>query len=145
MRVSPDTGQKQESLAQNPLRVYLIEDSAMIRERVIEQIGENTASEIVGCAETEDDALDGIRELQPDAIVLDIQLREGNGFNVLRRLRQMPLERRPVVIVFSNHAESDFRRRAVADGARYFLDKASEFDHLIEVLGILVSQPALPL
>jgi CheY-like chemotaxis protein len=141
--MSPATGQTQESLTQNSLRVYLVEDSPMIRERVIEQIAENTASEIVGCAETEDDAMDGIRELQPDAIVLDLQLRQGDGFNVLRRLRQMPLEHRPVVIVFSNHAESDFRRRAVADGARYFLDKAAEFDHLTKVLESLVPQPAL--
>ena len=55
----------------------------------------------------------------------------------------MPLEHRPVVIVFSNHAESDFRRRAVADGARYFLDKASEFDLLTELLESLGPQPAL--
>ena len=115
----------------------------MLRERVIEQIAENTQSEIVGCAETEDDAINGIRDLQPDAIVLDIQLREGNGFNVLRRLRQMPLERRPVIIVFSNHAESDFRRRAVADGARYFLDKASELGHLTNVIDSLARQPAV--
>jgi two-component system OmpR family response regulator len=110
---------------------------------VIERIAENTASDVVGCAETEDDALAGIRELQPDVIVLDIQLRQGNGLNVLRRLQRMPLQRRPVVIVFSNHAESDFRRRAVADGARYFLDKAADFDHLTEVLESLGPQPAL--
>jgi|SRR5580658_6344701 two-component system OmpR family response regulator len=133
------------SPSQNSLRVFLIEDSAMLRERVIERIAENAANEIVGCAETEDEALNGIRELQPDAIVLDIQLRQGNGFNVLRRLRQMPLERRPVVIVFSNHAEPDFRRRAAADGARYFLDKASEFDHLTELLQSLGPQPAFSL
>jgi two-component system OmpR family response regulator len=139
----PVAGQIQESPAQNPLRVYLVEDSAMIRDRVIEQITENTASELIGCAETEDDALDGIRELQPDAIVLDIELRQGNGFNVLRRLQHMTLERRPVIIVFSNHAESDFRRRAVADGARYFIDKASEFSQLTEVLESLRPQSAL--
>jgi len=139
----PGASQTQESLASNPLRVYLVEDSPKIRERVIEQIAENTASKIVGCAETEDDAVDGIRELQPDAIVLDIQLRQGNGFNVLRRLQQLPLERRPIVIVFSNHAEADFRRRAVAEGARYFIDKASEFDDLSQVLESLGPQPAL--
>jgi DNA-binding NarL/FixJ family response regulator len=143
MNMSPAASQTLATPSQNPLRVYLIEDSPMLRERVIERIAENTASEIVGCAETEDEALNGIRELQPDAIVLDIQLRQGNGFNVLRRLRQMPLERRPVVIVFSNHAESDFRRRAAADGARYFLDKAAEFDHLTEVLESLSPLPAL--
>jgi two-component system, OmpR family, response regulator len=141
--MSHAASQTRESRSQNPLRVYLIEDSPTIRDRVIEQIAENTASTIVGCAETEDEALDGIRELQPDAIVLDIQLRQGNGFNVLRRLRQIPLERRPIIIVFSNHAESDFRRRAIVDGARFFLDKASEFDHLTVVLENLRRQPAI--
>jgi DNA-binding NarL/FixJ family response regulator len=141
--MSPAASQTRESASQNSLRVYLVEDSPILRERVIEQIADNTGSEIIGCAETEDDALSGIRELQPDAIVLDIRLRQGNGFNILRRLRQMPFDRRPVVIVFSNHAESDFRRRAIADGACYFLDKASEFDHLAEVLESLGQQPAL--
>ena len=126
----------------NSLRVYLVEDSPLIRERVIEHVAEHSDGEIVGCAETEDDALSGILELRPDAVVLDLQLRIGSGFNVLRRLKVLPLERKPVVIVFSNHADADFRLRAAGEGARYFLDKASEFDRLGDLLDSLGARPA---
>jgi two-component system, OmpR family, response regulator len=138
----PDTYEgTAQSLPLPPLRVYLVEDSPAIRERVIEHIAECTNGEIIGCADTEDDAISGIRELRPDAVVLDIQLRMGNGFNVLRRLRLMPPEQRPIVIVFSNHADADFRRRAAGEGARYFLDKASEFEHLGNLLESLGPHP----
>lgn len=122
------------SLPQNALRIYLVEDSPVIRERIIEHVVEQDGGEIIGCAETEDDAVQAILELKPDAVVLDIQLRAGNGFNVLRRLRVLPVDTKPAVIVFSNHADAGSRKRAAGEGARYFLDKASEFNHLAVLL-----------
>jgi two-component system OmpR family response regulator len=123
------------------LRVYVVEDSPIIRERVIEHIQDCGSGEVVGCAETEDEAMSGILKLRPDAVVLDIQLRVGNGFNVMRRLAVLPAADRPVVIVFSNHASPDFRRRAVSAGAHYFIDKGSEFNHLGDLLGNLGVHP----
>lgn len=119
------------------LRVYLVEDSAHIRERVIESVAENCEGEVIGCAETEDEAVNGILHFMPDAVVLDIQLRVGNGFNVLRKLKSLPLALRPVFIVFSNFAETEFRRDAAREGAYYFLDKATEFKHLGRLLNTL--------
>jgi DNA-binding NarL/FixJ family response regulator len=125
----------------NSLRVYVVEDSPIIRERVIEHIQDCGTGEVVGCAETEDEAMSGILKLRPDAVVLDIQLRAGNGFNVMRRLAVLPAADRPVVIVFSNHASADFRRRAASAGAHYFIDKGSEFNHLGDLLGNLGANP----
>jgi two-component system, OmpR family, response regulator len=126
----------------NGLRVFLVEDSSMIRERVIEAVSEQGYADVIGCAETEDDALTGISRLKPDAVVLDIQLRQGNGLNVLRRLKGLPADSQPIVIVFTNHANPEFRRHAASQGALYFLDKISEFDHLEGLLRMLSADAA---
>jgi two-component system, OmpR family, response regulator len=133
-----------EDQVENPLRVYLVEDSAMIRGRVMEQVAASGHADIIGYAETEEEALAGILSLHPDAVVLDIQLRNGNGFNVLRRLHKLPVALRPVVIVFSDYSDAEFRRYAAREGANYFLNKGSEFHHLMGLLNLL-SQREPPL
>ena len=120
-----------------PLKVYIVEDSAVLRERVIESLEEAGNSRIVGSADTEEDAVNGIIQCAPDAVVLDIQLREGNGLNVLRRLRNMQPEVRPLVIVLTNYNYPEFRFRAMTAGTDYFFDKATELHRVAEILSAL--------
>ena len=120
-----------------PLKVYIVEDSAVLRERVIESLEEAGNSRIVGSADTEEDAVNGIIQCAPDAVVLDIQLREGNGLNVLRRLRNMQPDVRPLVIVLTNYNYPEFRFRAMTAGTDYFFDKATELHRVAEILNSL--------
>ena len=119
------------------MKVYIVEDSPVLRERVIESLEETGNSRIVGSADTEDDAVSGIIDSVPDAVVLDIQLREGNGLNVLRRLRNIDLEVRPLVIILTNYNYPEFRYRAMTAGTDYFFDKATEFHRVAEIIGSL--------
>ena len=119
------------------LKVYIVEDSPVLRERVIESLEETGNSRIVGSADTEDDAVSGIIDSVPDAVVLDIQLREGNGLNVLRRLRNIDLEVRPLVIILTNYNYPEFRYRAMTAGTDYFFDKATELHRVAEIIGSL--------
>jgi DNA-binding NarL/FixJ family response regulator len=121
----------------NILKVYIVEDSPVLRDRVIESLEESGNSRIVGSAETEDDAVNGIIDSAPDAVVLDIQLREGNGLNVLRRLRNIDLEVRPLVIILTNYNYPEFRYRAMTAGTDYFFDKATELHRVAEIIGSL--------
>jgi DNA-binding NarL/FixJ family response regulator len=125
------------------LKVYLVEDSPVLRDRVIESLEETGGSRVVGSADTEDDAVNGIIESAPDAVVLDIQLRIGNGLNVLRRLRRLPLDVRPLVIVLTNYNHPEFRIRAITAGTDYFFDKATELYRVAEVLGALGGAPTI--
>ncbi len=117
------------------LKVYLVEDSPVLRDRVIESLEETVDSRVVGSADTEDDAVSGIAASTPDAVVLDIQLRQGNGLNVLRRLRGLRLDVRPLVIVLTNYSDPEFRVRARSAGTDFFFDKATELHRVAEVLG----------
>jgi DNA-binding NarL/FixJ family response regulator len=125
------------------LRVYLVEDSDRIRDRLIERVEGHGLGNVIGYADSEEEAVTEILRLKPDAVVLDIQLRIGNGLTVLRKLRNLLPESMPAVIVYTDYAIAEFSRHAAYQGARYFLDKASDLDHLGGMLKSLGEQPRI--
>ena len=70
-------------------------------------------------------------------VILDLQLRKGTGFGVLRAIRDMPT--RPVVVVLTNFALRSYRETALALGARDFLDKSRDYDRLPAILTDIAS------
>lgn len=121
-----------------PLRVLLVEDSPLIRERLAESIAEPGRIEIVGQADSEQAAIGMLSASPWDAMVLDLQLRHGTGLGVLRAL----ISRRPAnvkVIVLTNYAFPQYRAKSMALGADYFFDKAREYHRVREVLDDLAS------
>ena len=109
------------------VKVFLADDSAMIRERVAALLGEHLNT-VVGEASTPQDSIDGILAAHPDVVVLDVQLEGGSGLQVLRAVRQAAPE--IAFVVFSNNSGLAYRKRYLAEGADCFLDKSSEFDQL---------------
>jgi DNA-binding NarL/FixJ family response regulator len=122
--------------AKRPLKVFLVEDSHLIRDRLIDKLFSNRETEFVGWAETAAEAMDQLRKLDCDAIVLDINLARGSGFEVLRSVRA-DRSRRPRIIIFTNYAYSYYRHLSMQMGADFFLDKATEFDRLLRIIETL--------
>ncbi len=113
-------------------RVFLVEDSAVVRERLLEILKAIPTVEVIGYAETPSDAIEQINVNPPDVIVLDIQLRDGRGMNVLQAIkRRFPAI---VVIMLTNYATPAFRQSYLAAGADYFLDKTNEFQNIASIL-----------
>ena len=114
------------------MKVFLVEDSPLLRERVCILLGSVPGANLVGHAATAQDALEGIRASNPDVVVLDIQLDRGSGFDVLRELRGSA----PQIDVYmlTNFASDSYRIVAERHGARGFFDKSTEFSRLREVL-----------
>ena len=108
-------------------RVFLADDSAMIRRRVAEMLAAQ-GSAVVGQAGTPLESIHGILASRPDVAVLDIQLDGGTGLQVLQAVRKAA----PGVafVVFSNSSGPAWRKRYMAAGAANFLDKSTEFDQL---------------
>ena len=121
------------------LRVILVEDSPIIRARLAETLSEIPNLEIVGQAESESDALSLLDAGGWDAVVLDLQLRQGTGLGVLRKLRQDGRPSNSKVIVFTNYAFPQYRDRSMSFGADFFFDKAREFHRVRDVLADLAS------
>ena len=129
----------------HPLRVFLVEDSAVLRERLAESLGSLSGVQIVGTSDTEESAVNALRSLQCDVVVLDLQLKQGNGFNVLKAIRHSEsVEHKKVVVVLTNYAFSLYRHRCLQAGADFFLDKAREYERLLQVLETMAEgRPAL--
>jgi len=121
------------SLSRN-IRVFVADDSIVLRERVLEMLRDIPGVTVLGCAEDGLHAIDCIRELKPDVVVLDIQMPCGNGLDVLKNIKH-DAKGRPVVIVFTNFPYPQYRKRALEYGAEYFFDKTTEFDKVRELFG----------
>lgn len=119
------------------LRVVIVEDSALIRARLSESLAEIPNLVIVDQVENEAAAVAVLREGRWDAVVLDLQLRQGTGLGVLKALAQGARPENSKVIVFTNYAFPQYRDRSLALGADYFFDKAREFHRVREVLNSL--------
>ncbi len=118
-----------------PLRVFVIEDSPILLERIAEAIADQPSLILVGSADTEKDALAKIRALKPEALVVDIKLREGNGLNVLAQLKlAFDDGARPKIVVFTNYPRQEYLRNSKQLGADYFLDKSTQFSDLPKIL-----------
>ena len=118
------------------LRVLVVEDSVLLAERLQEVLGQIAGVEVVGTVVDEGTAVAMAREGGIDVLILDLQLRHGTGFGVLRSLG----DDRPAVIVFTNYALPEYRRRAEQLGVEYFLNKSLEFERLPEVIKTLVEE-----
>jgi DNA-binding NarL/FixJ family response regulator len=124
-----------EPLADCPLRVLLVEDSALLVQRIAELVGDLPGVSIVATAASEMDALALLAQGDIDAVILDLQLHAGSGFGILRALHRQ--DAGPQVVVFTNFAIPAYRETALALGARFFLDKARDYHRLPGVLQAL--------
>ena len=117
-----------------PLRVFVVEDSELIRKRIVENVRAMGRFEIVGVAESEDEAVESIAKLQPDIVITDIRLKAGNGIEVVRHVRAHPYVPRPRIFVLTNYAFPEYRHQCTVAGADEFFDKSSEYDRFLELM-----------
>jgi len=115
-----------------PLMVFLAEDSQAIRARLAETIREIEGAKLVGEAGTVGEAIKGIRATQPGAVILDLQLEDGSGLDVLKAVH--PSSPALHVAVLTNYATDQHRRACMDAGAEYFLDKSSDFPRIREIV-----------
>lgn len=116
------------------MKVFVVEDSAAVRERLVEMIREVEDVEVVGEAETYGQAVAGIARTAPDIAILDIKLADdrGSGIDVLTEVRKsVPAIR---AIVMSNYVTPQHVKASADAGAEYFLDKSVDFERIPEIL-----------
>ena len=123
------------------LRVMLIDDSVPVRQRVRSLIEESCQAELVAEASSVAEALVFFHARRPDAVVLDLQLSDGDGCDVLSVIKRIHPD--CVVIVLTTFSALEDRIRCFELGADFFFDKTMEFERVPEVLNrITASRPA---
>jgi two-component system OmpR family response regulator len=114
------------------LRTYIVEDNATIRENLIGTLEELASVQALGWSETENDARAWLaaREGQWDLAIVDLFLKQGSGLGVLEACRDRGSDQR--VVVLSNYATADMRKRCAQLGADAVFDKSNEIDALVD-------------
>lgn len=113
------------------LRTYLVEDSPMIRDNLIETLEELLPLEVVGTADEAPAAVHWLREAGNacDLAIVDIFLKQGSGLQVLQALHGAGKPCK--VVVLSNFATPEMRKRCLELGADEVFDKSNELDTLV--------------
>jgi two-component system, NarL family, response regulator DevR len=114
------------------VKVFIADDSLIVRERLVEMCRKLEYAEIVGQAQNVPEAIQGIDKLNPEVVILDAQMPGGNGIDVVHHLSHGASK--PFIIIMTNYAYSAFRQKCLAVGADHFLDKSREFDQLPAIL-----------
>jgi two-component system OmpR family response regulator len=114
------------------LKTYIVEDNATIRENLIDTLEELACIKALGWAETETEAKGWLtaNERAWDLTIVDLFLKQGSGLGVLEACRGRPSGKR--VVVLSNYATADMRKRCTQLGADAVFDKSNEIDALVE-------------
>ena len=118
-----------------PMKMLLVEDSNLLRELLFENINNLKNLSVEGMAATQTKAISLLNEMQFDILLLDIELSEGNGFEVIKHTKkpQYPFKS-PILMMLTNHANSHYRSMAKGLGVHYFFDKSMDFDLAIQAI-----------
>jgi DNA-binding NarL/FixJ family response regulator len=133
------------SMSSRNLSVLLVEDSRVLAERLRETLLSVPGVQLAGTVDSEAEAVAALQRQPVDVLLLDLHLRQGTGFGVLRAIPN-DQAKKVVVIVLTNYDLAEYRRAAAALGARYFLDKLRDFDRLPTLLQQIGADepPSLP-
>ena len=114
------------------LKTFIVEDNATIRDNLIGTLEELAAVKALGWAETENDARSWLSSHpgEWDLAIVDLFLKQGSGLGVLEACQGRGPRRR--VVVLSNYATADMRKRCTQLGADAVFDKSNEIDALID-------------
>ena len=114
------------------LKTYIVEDNATIRDNLMATLQELAGIDAVGTAETENEGKAWLLEngQQWDLAILDLFLKQGSGLGVLEACRNRKPSQK--VVVLSNYATADIRKRCAQLGVDAVFDKSNEIETLVE-------------
>lgn len=114
------------------LITYIVEDSATIRENLISTLEEIAPVKVVGFAETEHEANRWLSANNGDwqLAIVDLFLKEGSGLGVLKGCQNRNNDQK--VVVLTNYATDDIRRRCAELGSDAVFDKSNELEQLLD-------------
>src|SRR5512134_745345 len=121
------------------MHALIVEDSPQIAERLVELVTVPNRVEVVATAATEDEALAACDRHNISLAIVDLQLAQGTGFGVIRRLRAATGANPACIVVLTNHAVPALKVAAFEAGADYFLDKSKDFATIPRLVGELLN------
>jgi len=119
-------------------RIYLVEDSSLVRERLVALLQSLPTIEIAGSSATVRQAIEDLGCSQPDMVILDLTLADGTGLKVLKYLKQH--HPKVLIIIFTNDIQPYIRNLCIKEGVVRFLDKTTDLALLLQTVENLSAQ-----
>lgn len=138
----PTLSQEVVPLSMQQLKTYIVEDNPVIRESLIATLEELAPVQVLATAEDELTAVHWLTQPgnHADLVIVDIFLKGGSGLGVLRSAKSLAQQFK--LVVLSNYATQDIRRKCLELGADRVFDKSNEIDALILYCGQLAAGDA---
>jgi DNA-binding NarL/FixJ family response regulator len=114
------------------MKLLIVEDSPHIRASLVSLMECLPGIVSVTTADCLGDAIKCARQSLPTMVILDLQLPDGLGIELIEPMKHLAPDVH--IAVLTNHANEFNKRHCIAAGANWFFDKSTEFDELIEVV-----------
>jgi DNA-binding NarL/FixJ family response regulator len=116
-------------------RVLIVDDHPVVRDGLVAQIAAQPDLEVCGEAEDVPSALAAFERTRPDIAVIDISLKNGNGLDLVKRLRARDEALR--IVVWSMYPEQLYAERVLHAGAMGYVNKGSETQEILRAIRAL--------
>lgn len=113
---------------------FLVADDMPAIASLVSDLLQEAGADVVAQAFDGAEALQLFEACSPDAVVLDVEMPELNGFQVLQAIRAKEREVRCLAIILTAHSEHSMREQAYAAGADHFLHKSTELERLLKIV-----------
>jgi len=120
-----------------PIRVFLVEDQALVREGIRSLLALEPAVRVVGAAADGEEAVSAIPRARPDVVLLDMRLPKLSGLEVLRRLSD--LGEMPPAIILTTFGDDAAVLEGIRLGARGYLLKDVSLEELVDAIRVVAA------
>lgn len=125
---------------ESPITVFIVDDHPMVRAG-LQALLNSRSVDVVGESATGNEAVERVKELKPDVILMDIRMPDMDGLEATQLIKQeVPATS---VIIITSYESKDYLRRAIEAGASGYMLKGMSKDSLIEAIRLVKSGGSL--
>jgi DNA-binding NarL/FixJ family response regulator len=117
------------------VKVLIVDDSIVVRDRIAGMLSSISGVEVVGTAANSIDAIYLVNKLKPDAVTLDIRIPGESGIEVLKKIKKN--QSSIIVMMLTNYPQEQYKTKCYKLGGDYFFSKSDEFEKVEEVVSKL--------
>ena len=127
------------------VNVVIVDDNPMILHTLDEVISSEAGLSVIGRADNGKDAIDMIKDTQPDVVLLDLVMPQMDGITVVENIKKKTsMLKNPAFIILSAVGGEQMTEEAFQAGANYFLMKPFDKDILVNKIRRIGKRPVRP-